>query len=30
MDDGTYKQILHKWGVEAGAIAKSEINAAKS
>ncbi len=28
--DGTYKQILAKWGVEAGAIDKSEINAAKS
>ncbi|MER7751243.1 ABC transporter substrate-binding protein [Kitasatospora sp. NPDC097643] len=28
--DGTYKQILAKWGVEAGAIEKSEINAAKS
>ncbi|KJK59813.1 ABC transporter substrate-binding protein [Saccharothrix sp. ST-888] len=30
MDDGTYQQILQKWGVEAGAITKSEINAAKS
>ncbi|MDH6123347.1 ABC transporter substrate-binding protein [Kitasatospora sp. GP82] len=30
MDDGTYKQILQKWGVEAGAIDKAEINAAKS
>ncbi|GAA2256275.1 MULTISPECIES: ABC transporter substrate-binding protein [Kitasatospora] len=30
MDDGTYKQILQKWNVEAGAIGKSEINAAKS
>ncbi|MBV2152042.1 ABC transporter substrate-binding protein [Kitasatospora sp. SUK 42] len=28
--DGTYKQILEKWGVQAGAIDKSEINAAKS
>ncbi|WP_369183163.1 ABC transporter substrate-binding protein [Streptomyces sp. Y1] len=28
--DGTYKQILTKWGVAAGAIDKSEINAAKS
>ncbi|WP_037972475.1 ABC transporter substrate-binding protein [Streptomyces sp. NRRL WC-3742] len=28
--DGTYKQILAKWGVEAGAIDKSEVNAAKS
>ncbi|MFJ9696568.1 ABC transporter substrate-binding protein [Kitasatospora sp. NPDC101183] len=30
IDDGTYKQILNKWGVSAGAIDKSEINAAKS
>lgn len=28
--DGTYKQILDKWGVSAGAIATSEVNAAKS
>ncbi|MEV7777295.1 ABC transporter substrate-binding protein [Kitasatospora sp. NPDC088351] len=28
--DGTYKQILQKWGVEAGALGTSEINAAKS
>jgi polar amino acid transport system substrate-binding protein len=28
--DGTYKQILDKWGVSAGAITTSEINAAKS
>ncbi|MFE4516835.1 ABC transporter substrate-binding protein [Kitasatospora sp. NPDC056783] len=26
IDDGTYKQILTKWGVEAGAIDKSVIN----
>lgn len=26
MDDGTYKQILDKWGVGAGAITKSELN----
>ena len=26
MDDGTYKQILDKWGVAAGAISKSELN----
>ncbi|MFB7662951.1 ABC transporter substrate-binding protein [Kitasatospora sp. NPDC056138] len=30
MDDGTYKQILQKWGVDAGAVSKAEINAAKS
>ncbi|MCX4910771.1 ABC transporter substrate-binding protein [Streptomyces sp. NBC_00878] len=30
MDDGTYKQILDKWGVAAGALDKSEVNAAKS
>lgn len=28
--DGTYKQILDKWGVAAGAVTTSEINAAKS
>ncbi|GAA2752265.1 ABC transporter substrate-binding protein [Kitasatospora cinereorecta] len=28
--DGTYKSILDKWGVDAGAIATSEVNAAKS
>ena len=26
--DGTYQQILKKWGVEAGAITDSEINGA--
>ncbi|MQS13985.1 ABC transporter substrate-binding protein [Streptomyces kaniharaensis] len=30
MDDGTYKQILEKWGVQAGAIDKSVINGATS
>ncbi|MFI9327429.1 ABC transporter substrate-binding protein [Kitasatospora sp. NPDC052868] len=30
IDDGTYKQILAKWGVEAGAIDKSTINGAVS
>jgi len=28
IDNGTYKQILTKWGVEAGAIDKATINAA--
>ncbi len=26
MDDGTYLQVLEAWGVEAGAITKSELN----
>jgi polar amino acid transport system substrate-binding protein len=26
IDDGTYKKILDKWGVGAGAVAKSELN----
>ncbi|MFJ4676142.1 MULTISPECIES: ABC transporter substrate-binding protein [unclassified Kitasatospora] len=30
MADGTYKTILDKWGVSAGAITTSEINAAQS
>ncbi|MEU9073124.1 ABC transporter substrate-binding protein [Kitasatospora sp. NPDC004745] len=30
MDDGTYKQILEKWGVQAGAITQSQINGATS
>ncbi|MFG2842293.1 ABC transporter substrate-binding protein [Kitasatospora sp. NPDC048296] len=30
IDDGTYKQILTKWGVEAGAIDKSTVNGAVS
>jgi len=30
MDNGTYKQILAKWGVEAGAIDKATINGATS
>ncbi len=30
MTDGTYKTILDKWGVSAGAITTSEINAAQS
>ncbi|MFI6443099.1 ABC transporter substrate-binding protein [Kitasatospora sp. NPDC050543] len=30
MDDGTYKQILQKWGVEAGAIDKAQLNGATS
>ncbi|MEV0535009.1 ABC transporter substrate-binding protein [Kitasatospora sp. NPDC050463] len=30
IDDGTYKQILSKWGVEAGAIDKSTVNGAVS
>ncbi|MGW4892221.1 ABC transporter substrate-binding protein [Kitasatospora sp. NPDC004240] len=30
IDDGTYKQILNKWGVEAGAIDKSQVNGATS
>ena len=29
IDDGTYKAILEKWGVEAGAVEKAEINGAK-
>ncbi|MFJ2864613.1 ABC transporter substrate-binding protein [Kitasatospora sp. NPDC087314] len=30
IDDGTYKQILTKWGVDAGALDKSVINGAAS
>ncbi|WP_327680583.1 ABC transporter substrate-binding protein [Kitasatospora sp. NBC_00458] len=30
IDDGTYKQILSKWGVEAGALDKSTLNGAVS
>ncbi len=30
IDDGTYKQILQKWGVEAGAVDKAQLNAAVS
>ncbi|MEV4615394.1 ABC transporter substrate-binding protein [Kitasatospora sp. NPDC049258] len=30
MDDGTYKQILQKWGVDAGAIDKAQLNGATS
>lgn len=30
MDDGTYKQILSKWGVETGAISQATINGASS
>ena len=30
MDNGTYKQILAKWGVDAGAISKATINGASS
>lgn len=30
MDDGTYKQILSKWGVESGAITQATINGASS
>lgn len=30
IDDGTYKAILSKWGVQAGAISTSQINAATS
>ena len=30
IDDGTYKQILTKWGVEAGALDKSTVNGAVS
>ncbi|AUY49867.1 ABC transporter substrate-binding protein [Streptomyces sp. CB01881] len=30
MDDGTYKAILEKWGVQAGAIDKSVVNGATS
>lgn len=29
IDDGTYQQILEKWGVEAGAVEKAEINGVK-
>ncbi|CAM3924709.1 ABC transporter substrate-binding protein [Kibdelosporangium persicum] len=28
IDDGTYKKILEKWGVQQGAITKSEVNPA--
>jgi polar amino acid transport system substrate-binding protein len=30
IDDGTYKQILVKWGVEAGAISQATVNGAQS
>jgi polar amino acid transport system substrate-binding protein len=30
IDDGTYKQILTKWGVQAGAITTAQINAASA
>ncbi|HEU4977225.1 MAG TPA: ABC transporter substrate-binding protein [Baekduia sp.] len=30
MDDGTYKQILSKWGIESGAIDTAKINGAQS
>ena len=30
IDDGTYKQILQKWGVEAGAVDKAQLNGALS
>jgi polar amino acid transport system substrate-binding protein len=30
IDDGTYKQILAKWGVEAGAITQATVNGAQS
>ncbi|GGV08107.1 MULTISPECIES: ABC transporter substrate-binding protein [Streptomycetaceae] len=30
MDDGTYKEILQKWGVDAGAIDKAQLNGATS
>jgi polar amino acid transport system substrate-binding protein len=30
MDEGTYRAVLEKWGVEAGAIDKAEINLVKS
>jgi len=30
MDDGTYKKILEKWGVEAGAVTTASINGASS
>ncbi|MFF8772757.1 ABC transporter substrate-binding protein [Kitasatospora sp. NPDC015120] len=30
MDDGSYKKVLEKWGVQAGAIDKSVINGATS
>lgn len=29
IDEGTYQQILEKWGVEGGAVEKAEINGAK-
>ncbi|TCO64786.1 ABC transporter substrate-binding protein [Actinocrispum wychmicini] len=28
MDDGTYKKILEKWGIQQGALVKSEVNPA--
>ena len=30
IDDGTYKQILDKWGVGAGGISQATINGAQS
>ncbi len=30
IDDGTYKQVLAKWGVEAGAISQATVNGAQS
>ena len=30
IDDGTYKQVLAKWGVEAGAITQATVNGAQS
>ncbi|MDQ2837014.1 MAG: ABC transporter substrate-binding protein [Actinomycetota bacterium] len=30
IDDGTYKQILEKWGVQAGAIPQATVNGAQS
>ena len=30
IDDGTYKQILDKWGVTAGAVTKATVNGAQS
>ena len=30
MPDGTYKAILNKWGIEAGAITNPTINGATS
>jgi len=30
IDDGTYKQVLEKWGVEAGAITQATVNGAQS